>query len=108
MGELRQGRRDQSSSPHILLFIAGLAPRAQRQNRREVKNVKSEEQNRETEDLKFIETLGEPQQTSPERLEVVEDKPSEDAATDKSSEVVADIKKDTKNLEDWLDDFLDD
>ena len=102
MGKLRQGR-----NPHILLLIAGLAPLAQRQNRREVKNVKSEEQNCENEDLKFIETLGEPQQTSPERVEVVEDKPSEDAATDKSSEVVADIKKDTKNLEDWLDDFLD-
>ena len=107
MGELRQGRREQSSSPHILLFIAGLAPLAQRQNRREVKNVNYEEQNRENEDLKFIETLNEPQQTSPEILEV-EDKPSPDAGDVKSSEVVADIQKDTKNLEDWLDDFLDD
>ena len=88
----------------ILLFIAGLV---QRQNRREVKKNKSEEQNCETEDLKFIETLDEPQQTGPERVEE-EDKPSEDAGADKSSEVETEIGKDTKNLEDWLDDFLDD
>ena len=103
MGDISSGGEE---TLHFI-FIAGLAPLAQRQNRREEKNVNSEEQNRENEDLKFIETLGEPQKTSPERVEVVEDRPSEETATDKSSEVVADIKKDTKNLEDWLDDFLD-
>ena len=72
-----------------------------------MKNKKSEEQNCETEDLKFIETIEEPQPTGPERVEV-EEKPSEDAGADKSSEVGTDIGKDTKNLEDWLDDFLDD
>merc|ERR1711874_89620 len=78
---------------------------AQRQNRREVKT--SKEENCENEDLKFIETLGEPHQTSPERMKV-NDKPTENTDIDKSSEAVDDIKKDTKNLEDWLDDFLDD
>ena len=67
----------------------------------------SKEENCENEDLKFIETLGEPQQTSPERMKV-NDKPTENKDIDKSSEAVDDIKKDTKNLEDWLDDFLDD
>ena len=38
----------------------------------------------------------------------VNDKPTENTDIDKSSEAVDDIKKDTKNLEDWLDDFLDD
>ena len=68
----------------------------------------SKEENCENDDLKFIETLGEPQQTSPERMKVVNDKSSENTDTDKSSEALDDIKKDTKNLEDWLDDFLDD
>ena len=68
---------------------------------------KSKEENCENEDLKFIETLGEPQQTSPERMKG-NDKPTENTDIDKSSEAVDDIKKDTKNLEDWLDDFLDD
>ena len=67
----------------------------------------SKEENCENEDLKFIETLGEPQQTSPERTKG-NDKPTENTDTDKSSEAVDAIKKDTKNLEDWLDDFLDD
>ena len=99
------GGREKSSN---LFYITGLVPLAQRQNRREMKK-KLEVENCETEDLKFLETLDEPQQTSPERVEVDgEDKPSEDAGGDKSSEVMADIKKDTKNLEDWLDDFLDD
>ena len=89
----------------ILLLIAGLVPLAQRQNRREVKKNKTEEQNCETEDLKFIETIDQPQPTGPERVEV-EDKPSEDV--DRSSKVGTDIRKDTQNLEDWLDDFLDD
>merc|ERR1719476_287073 len=53
----------------------GLVPLAQRQNRREVKNKKSEEPNCENEDLKFIETLDRPQHNSLERVEV-EDKPS--------------------------------
>ena len=70
-----------------------------------MKNKKPEEQNCENEDLKFIETLDEPQDTGTEREE---DKPSGVGGADKSSDVVADIRKDTQNLEDWLDDFLDD
>ena len=91
----------------FILYFTGLVPLAQRQNRREGKSKKCEEESCENEDLKFMETFDEPQKTSPVRVEV-EDKPSEDAGAVKNSEVVADIKKDTKNLEDWLDDFLDD
>ena len=84
-----------------LLF---LVPLAQRQHRRRKEVSQIEEQNCEKEDLKFIETLGKPDDASPDEIE---EEPSEEAGR-KGTVVVVDIKKETQNLEDWLDDFLDD
>ena len=59
----------------------------------------------ENEDLKFIETLEKTEETQ----DVAVDKPSEEARESPvSSVVVVDIKQETQNLEDWLDDFLED
>ena len=76
----------------------------QRQTRRqrEVRN-EDEEQNCENEDLKFIETLGKPDES---RQDEEEEKSSDDVGG-KSPVVVVEIKEETQNLEDWLDDFLD-
>ena len=71
---------------------------AQRQNRQRKKD-----ENCEDEDIEFIETLGKPAETRDEAAI----KPSEEVGGE-SSVVVVDIKQETQNLEDWLDDFLDD
>merc|ERR1711915_108484 len=57
-------------------------------------------------DLKFIETLEKPEETQ----DVAADKLSEEAREKSpvSSVVAVDIKQETQNLEDWLDDFLED
>ena len=69
-----------------------------------MRDVKDKDQSCENEDLKFIETLGTQDETW---LKEEEEKSSEDGSGE-SPVVVLDIKEETKNLEDWLDDFLDD
>ena len=68
-----------------------------------MRDVKDKDKSCENEDLKFIESLG----TKDETRRSEEEKSSEDGGGN-NSVVVLDIKEETKDLEDWLDDFLED